>query len=396
MMSDKPSTVLIALAYNDNGMATWVYEATRAMRNEGFQVWLAYRHPAVVPADLVSISIEYKTKKRHRNFLQKLAGVIKRNVQLFLPVYSSEEILTGCLEILNKKNIIPDIIILNQTSFVSSKTHILQWVVAWSWPVSFSGYLSKMKLPSSHSWFNRLRDYLYWYKMDHKGYRMANGVIAITNHLAADLKKLRLNAHCVYPGTNALDTIPQGKKGSKVRLITVALGLEDKRKNIQWLVEGLMRLPLYHRDYFEWILVGAYSEAFFDEVTKKIPEAKFTGKLMRSQLLEELWNADVFLFASVQDDWGYVLIEAMAQGLAVMAPDQYPFIEIIEREDYLFDLNNPETFTNKLDKILCEPNLLEEDKAWFFQRFQTLFSGKAFGRNLARLLSIEGAETNAL
>ncbi len=56
-----------------------------------------------------------------------------------------------------------------------------------------------------------------------------------------------------------------------------------------------------------------------DELKQRHPDVIFTGKLVGTELAEAYASADVFVFPSLTDTFGIVLIEAMASGLPVAA-----------------------------------------------------------------------------
>jgi glycosyltransferase involved in cell wall biosynthesis len=65
------------------------------------------------------------------------------------------------------------------------------------------------------------------------------------------------------------------------------------------------------------------------------PGTVFAGRLTGTRLSEFYASADVFVFASTTDTFGNVLLEAMASGLPVIAPDRGPTVEIAGGENAL-------------------------------------------------------------
>lgn len=61
----------------------------------------------------------------------------------------------------------------------------------------------------------------------------------------------------------------------------------------------------------------------------------FAGRLLGDALSEFYASADAFVFASTTDTFGNVLLEAMASGLPVIAPDEGPTLDVANAENSL-------------------------------------------------------------
>lgn len=71
--------------------------------------------------------------------------------------------------------------------------------------------------------------------------------------------------------------------------------------------------------------------------------------------------ADAFVFPSVKEGWGLVVLEAIASGIPVITADQSPFTEFLsENEAYLVDPNMPEAIA----QAMCD--ILQPDRAYHF------------------------------
>lgn len=67
-----------------------------------------------------------------------------------------------------------------------------------------------------------------------------------------------------------------------------------------------------------------------EDLQNALPEAHFTGFIDRQSLARHYASADLFLFPSVSETWGNVVLEAMASGLAVVAFRHAAGSELIE------------------------------------------------------------------
>jgi hypothetical protein len=279
----------------------------------------------------------------------------------------------------------PGLILVAQTDFLWPHAPVPQWVVGRSWPVSLKGYLGKMNELKSQPWLPRLHDLLFWYKMDHKAYKMATGVLAITNKLSNDLKQLGYNSQRLYPCVDIPSANMHKPKENKLRLLTAALHLGDKRKHIGWMMQALK--PLNRQGIsFEITLVGEFDTQIEQAFRMDFPQVKLTGRITRQALLGEMANHDIFLFTSLQENWGYVLIEAIAQGMVVFTPDRYPFSEINNCKMARFEMGNTTSFQRELFKILKEPDLLSVCLKQQRQ-FLDLVSYRAFVSRLSEIVN---------
>lgn len=65
---------------------------------------------------------------------------------------------------------------------------------------------------------------------------------------------------------------------------------------------------------------------------RTLPQAHFTGFIDRESLVRHYASADLFVFPSISETWGNVVLEAMASGLAVVAFRHAAGAELIEND----------------------------------------------------------------
>jgi glycosyltransferase involved in cell wall biosynthesis len=85
---------------------------------------------------------------------------------------------------------------------------------------------------------------------------------------------------------------------------------------------------------------------------------KLCGALPRGEAMGYLANADIFVFSSVSEGFGIVLLEAMLSGTAIIAPRLNGIPEIIEhdRSGKLFDVGNVEDMAAHIKGLLIDPS----------------------------------------
>ncbi len=371
-------------------MASWCIEAAIALRQIGEELLLIKSEDTEVPEILSAVTLNFNINQDNNTkvrFIKKLFGKIKKYYQLIPFVSVENKFLERLNYYLNEKHIKPTCYLLNQTSFVNNSVDVSQYVVGWSYKPSLTGYLKKVLITSAD--FTTFKDNTYnaffWYKIDWKGYKKASGVLCISNKLTSYLKAYNINAVTVYPGVDkSIPTLVEKSKSKcKIRFVFAAIDLSDKRKGLKKIIKCLKSLDV---NKFEIVLIGNCPEKFKNWILLNSFPARFTGLLDRENVLKEMNNCDVLLFGSVVDDWGFVQVEAMSNGLTVLSPNISPFDEIISRSDYLYELKNNEDLYHRLNYILNQNNI-DEDKQWFKKRFQEKFSSKQFGVALLNAIS---------
>ena len=133
--------------------------------------------------------------------------------------------------------------------------------------------------------------------------------------------------------TDIKDTLEQ--KGFKNDLIVWSRGIDTskfyfentKRKNDKILLLCVSRVSkeknlkkfckLSENDMYECILIG--DGPYLDKLKEKYPKVNYVGKIPNAHLREWYAAADVFVFPSLFDTFGVVMIESMACGTPVVA-----------------------------------------------------------------------------
>ena len=114
---------------------------------------------------------------------------------------------------------------------------------------------------------------------------------------------------------------------------------------------------------------------------------EFLGHLNRERLQQVMQSAHIFCFGSLLDDWGYVLVEAMANGLTPVAPAISPFDEIMDGVGRCYSPNSQEDFLRAVGSLVSSS--LADRGREARDRARSLFSRQAFGRSI--LASLESA-----
>ena len=148
------------------------------------------------------------------------------------------------------------------------------------------------------------------------------------------------------------------------------------------MLEAINSLPA---GKFKITLIGTPGDKVNDLIQKSPHEIDVKGQLPRDKALALITTADIFLFASTVDDWGYVLVEAMMNGLVLLVPDKNPYNYIAGNKNCLFKLGNKKDFLEKLTFLLNNTGL-SSLKAQSLERAGSLFSGESFATKAKELL----------
>jgi len=108
------------------------------------------------------------------------------------------------------------------------------------------------------------------------------------------------------------------KYGSKDGIIFLYVGRIAIEKDLHIFVETASKLRAKHGEKVSFVVVGG--GPILDDLKKHSPEfITFTGFLRGNELLELYASADIFLFPSPTETLGFVILEAMASQLPVVA-----------------------------------------------------------------------------
>lgn len=137
---------------------------------------------------------------------------------------------------------------------------------------------------------------------------------------------------------NKRDEDFRNKICSKDKKILLFVGRIVKEKNFN-VLESAMRILAERRSDF--LLVVAGEGPYLRHYQKRIPNSLFLGKLDSGNLAKLYATSDIFVFPSVTESFGNVIIEAMASGLPPVVAKSFGASELID---------------NGHDGLLAEPN----------------------------------------
>lgn len=180
-------------------------------------------------------------------------------------------------------------------------------------------YCITRSIPFTTSFHTRFPDYLnsrfgvpesWTYAVQRRFHNSGSGIMVASKTLASDLESRGFER--ILPWTRGVDT--DLYRPRRVRLfgdgpVFLFVGRVAVEKNI----EGFLRCNLPGRK----VVVGG--GPMLEALRSAYPDVLFTGKRTGEALAECYSSADVFVFPSVTDTFGIVMLEAMASGVPVAA-----------------------------------------------------------------------------
>ena len=206
-------------------------------------------------------------------------------------------------------------------------------------------------------------------------------VLKIADHIIAEtpavkrrlLSEFRINPakiSVIYSGPEQ-EKIKQfastkGKNSSNSEKIILCVGRISKRKNQLAVVESIPEVLARHSDV-KFIFAGPVNESDYLRLIQKFINerdisrwVKFTGEISKQKLFELYNSATIFVFLTLAEMQGLVLMEAMAFGLPVIASKIEPIVDISNlKPDSIITVNpnDPNEIAEAIILLLEDPSL---------------------------------------
>ncbi|MGD9869096.1 MAG: glycosyltransferase family 4 protein, partial [Hyphomicrobiales bacterium] len=181
-------------------------------------------------------------------------------------------------------------------------------------------YCRKHRRPFTTSYHTRFPEYLsarlpvprsWGYACQRRFHNASSGTMVATASLAASLRQRGFRRLMAWGRGVDLDSFTPGPRHAMAgrRPVFLYVGRVAVEKN----VTAFLDLDLPGRK----IVVGGGPQ--LDAIRMAYPAVEFTGPLEGAELARAYANADVFVFPSLTDTFGNVLLEALASGVPVAA-----------------------------------------------------------------------------
>lgn len=275
------------------------------------------------------------------------------------------------------------------------KPDLIQWSspsVLGKYATEYSQLRGVPNLTIYHSHFSSYVDYIKWLPfksairsfLDRKLVRLyekANLILPPTLSMKEYLMEVGLDASKIAiwgrgvdtkkfsPAYRSADLIKKWGAQDKTKILFVSRLVHYKETDM------LIRLSKILREATTLIITGEGPER--EKLEREcVPEKTlFTGKKVGEELAAVYASSDIFIFPSLTDTFGNVVLEAMASGLPVLAADEGGPKNIIKQGEtgYLLEPKNEKAFNDKID-------LLIENKAHYDEMRQNALQ---YARNVS-------------
>jgi len=144
--------------------------------------------------------------------------------------------------------------------------------------------------------------------------------------------------------------------------ILLFVGRIEIEKNPSFLIQTLPRILKSRKDAVLLIIgEGSFRNALQKQVQKMNIEKSviFTGKIPHSKIPFYYQSSDIFVFSSLTETQGIILLEAAACGLPIVALWDEAFLDVVQdkKNGFLVRKESPDIFAKKILYILNNPSI---------------------------------------
>ncbi len=217
---------------------------------------------------------------------------------------------------------------------------------------------------TEHNTFNRRRRLPFGKQLDRSLYRAYARIVCVSSGTKTAmlewLPELADNVVTIYNGIDLEEYRAIERHDSVGNTpIIISAGRLTEQKNYETALNAIDRLHSHPLEY--WILGQGERESALKARVRALhleDRVKFWG--FRSDIIQALRRADIFLMMSHWEGFGLALVEAMAAGLPVVASDVPGLREVVTPESqagFLVEPTDAEAIAGRLRVLLDDPAL---------------------------------------
>jgi glycosyltransferase involved in cell wall biosynthesis len=161
-----------------------------------------------------------------------------------------------------------------------------------------------------------------------------------------------------YGAPVSIPAVPEERRGDKLRVFFA--GSLGQRKGLSYLLEAVKMLA----GRVELTLLGTKGSDACAPLNEALKRHRWIPTLPHDEVLREMTRHDVFVFPSLFEGFGLVLLEAMAQGLPIITTEHTAGPDLIEngREGFIVPIRSAQAIAEKLDLLAGDSHLLSAMK----------------------------------
>ncbi|MEO6569756.1 MAG: glycosyltransferase family 4 protein, partial [Opitutaceae bacterium] len=172
----------------------------------------------------------------------------------------------------------------------------------------------------------------------------------------------------------------EGARGLGGKLRVLFVGSLGQRKGLSYLFDACRRLG----SSVELTIIGQKPLEFCAILDRELAAVRWLPTCPHAQVLAEMTAHDVFVFPSLFEGFGLVLLEAMAMGLPIITTAHTAGPDLIRDgvEGFIVPIRSGAAIAERLEKLRLEPGLRREMSENAKRRAQE-FSWDSYGGTLA-------------
>lgn len=152
--------------------------------------------------------------------------------------------------------------------------------------------------------------------------------------------------------------VHRGKINEQIKLISIANGIFDPRKNIITLLKAFKQFRIRHPDAVLTI-VGKYKEEDFHIIQWKaeglLENVITTGQLSHDEVIAKIDQSTMLIHPSLEETFGNILLEAMARRIPIIGGIKSGAVPMVLGEGkygLCCDITSPEEITKAMEELL--------------------------------------------
>ena len=181
-------------------------------------------------------------------------------------------------------------------------------------------------------------------------YRCADKMMAPNNELVDFTNRLTGKpCHMMSRGVDTDAFSPKYRKRVNKKLQIGYVGRLTPEKNVRFLATLAQKLQRTCQQDFEFVIIGEGSEERW--LRNHVPNAQLPGVLRGETLAAAYANMDLFVFPSLTDTFGNVVLEALASGVPAVVSSQGGPKFLVQPGVTGFVATSEDEFTNSVERL---------------------------------------------